>query len=114
MSSAMRKLGCRGRVELIALAGAASGSAACLDVSALDERLGVIATTSTPAPAVARGLSPAERAVAQLAARGATNAAIARSRGTSPNTVANQQRRVFDKLGVESRAQLARAWAGRP
>ena len=62
------------------------------------------------APLVAeapRPLSPAEREVALLAVQGATNAAIARRRGTSDRTVANQLAAVFEKLGVHSRAELA-------
>jgi DNA-binding CsgD family transcriptional regulator len=35
--------------------------------------------------------------------------AIARARGTSPHTVANQIRSLFSKLGVGSRAEFVRA-----
>lgn len=57
-------------------------------------------------------LTQAEREVAELAARGATNAEIARARGTSPRTVANQIATIFRKLGVGSCARLAAALAG--
>lgn len=54
------------------------------------------------------GLSAAELAVAELAVRGLSNDAIATSRAVSTRTVANQLRAVYEKLGVKSRAQLAR------
>jgi DNA-binding NarL/FixJ family response regulator len=56
-----------------------------------------------------RGLTPAELAVARAIARGATNAQIARERGTSVRTVANQVAAIFKRLGVGSRAQVAAA-----
>lgn len=58
-------------------------------------------------PPVEVALSAAERAVAQLAIEGASNAVIARRRGTSERTVANQLARLYRKLGVGSRAELA-------
>ncbi len=51
-------------------------------------------------------LTPAELAVALLAAAGATNADIARARRTSLRTVANQMASVFQKLGVRRRRML--------
>jgi DNA-binding CsgD family transcriptional regulator len=62
--------------------------------------------------ALPAGLTPSERAVALLAARGASNAEIARARGTSARTVANQLAEVFRKLGVGSRSELAALAAG--
>lgn len=53
------------------------------------------------------GLTAAETAVALLVARGLSNAQIARARGTSASTVANQLERVYRALGVSSRAELA-------
>ena len=52
-------------------------------------------------------LSSAERHVARLVLQGRSNAAIARERGTSPRTVANQLAALYRKLGVHSRAELA-------
>lgn len=52
-------------------------------------------------------LTAAERDVAERASAGASNRAIARARGTSERTVANQLASIFDKLGVGSRAELA-------
>jgi DNA-binding NarL/FixJ family response regulator len=52
-------------------------------------------------------LTTAERAIVKRLLRGETNAAIARARGTSTRTVANQVAHVFRKLGVRSRRELA-------
>ncbi len=52
-------------------------------------------------------LTPAERQVALAALSGLSNADIARMRGSSPRTVANQLAAIFRKLGVRSRAELA-------
>lgn len=52
-------------------------------------------------------LSGSEREVIQLALQGASNAAIAQTRGTALQTVANQLRSAFQKLGVNSRGELA-------
>lgn len=53
-------------------------------------------------------LSSAERAVAELALAGHPGATIARMRGDrSARTVANQLKRVFRKVGVSGRTELA-------
>ncbi|MHB8417534.1 MAG: response regulator transcription factor [Myxococcales bacterium] len=52
-------------------------------------------------------VTPAEREVACLLCRGASNQAIAAQRGTSLRTVANQVSSLMRKLGVDSRVQLA-------
>jgi DNA-binding NarL/FixJ family response regulator len=56
---------------------------------------------------VLAALSPAERVVAELAARGFTTRAIAARRKTAPGTIAKQLASAFAKLGVRSRAELA-------
>lgn len=53
-------------------------------------------------------LSPAERAVLGEVARGFSNAEIARRRGVSPRTIANQLAQLFRKLGVHSRFEALR------
>jgi DNA-binding CsgD family transcriptional regulator len=52
------------------------------------------------------GLSKGERAVVALAVFGLSNQEIARRRGSSPRTVANQLASAYRKLGVGSRAEL--------
>jgi DNA-binding NarL/FixJ family response regulator len=52
-------------------------------------------------------LSPAELEIARALARGANNAKIARKRGTSQRTVANQVGSLMRRLGVQSRTQVA-------
>jgi len=52
-------------------------------------------------------LSHAERAVMLAILQGHTNAEIAAARSTTPRTVANQVARLFAKLAVSSRAELA-------
>jgi DNA-binding CsgD family transcriptional regulator len=53
------------------------------------------------------GLSPAERQVATLAAEGLTNKEIAARLAVSVYTVERHLTHVYEKLGVQSRAQLA-------
>jgi DNA-binding NarL/FixJ family response regulator len=52
-------------------------------------------------------LTQAERQVALAVLAGLSNADIARMRGSSPRTVANQLASIFRKLKVRSRAELA-------
>jgi DNA-binding CsgD family transcriptional regulator len=59
------------------------------------------------------GLSEAEHAVAWLAAEGHSNEEIARRRGSTSRTVANQLGEVYRKLGISGRRELG-AWLRRP
>jgi DNA-binding NarL/FixJ family response regulator len=67
---------------------------------------GVFSVAVEP-PGLPDHLSDAERKVALAALAGLSNAAIARRRGTSPRTVANQLAALYRKLGVRSRTELA-------
>ena len=58
-------------------------------------------------PDAAGVLTPAQIDVACAIARGASNAEIARMRGTSVRTVANQVASILVRLGATSRAQIA-------
>jgi DNA-binding NarL/FixJ family response regulator len=53
-----------------------------------------------------RCLTPSERSIVSHVVRGKTNSEIARARGTSPRTVGNQLRTIYQKLGVHSRREL--------
>lgn len=64
------------------------------------EQSGVERLTST------ERLTPAERAVARLAARGMAARDIAAARSTSQRTVSNQLAAIYRKFGVASRAEL--------
>ena len=64
---------------------------------------------SRPLPTVLprAALSPREREVLALVAEGRSNKAIAAALFVSPNTVKTHVASLLDKLGAESRAQLA-------
>ncbi len=64
------------------------------------------------AEAEARPLTPAEREVAELLRLGLTNAEIARRRGRSPRTVANQIASLMRKLSADSRLQVVLRMSG--
>ncbi len=65
-------------------------------------------------PSAADPLTASEREVAFAVLTGASNAEIARLRGRSVNTVANQLANVFRKLRVQSRLELCCALAAHP
>ena len=54
------------------------------------------------------GLTPAEQRVADLVVKGRTNAEVAAALFLSERTVASHLTRVYAKLGVRSRTELAR------
>jgi DNA-binding CsgD family transcriptional regulator len=53
-----------------------------------------------------RGLTPVEHQIIDALLAGRRNADIARERGTSTRTIANQVASIYRKLGVRSRAEL--------
>lgn len=57
-------------------------------------------------------LSPREREVAGLFASGMTNKQVARTLGTSPFTIRNQIVRIYEKLGISNKAELAARVSG--
>lgn len=69
---------------------------------------GDLAVISARAAYVVRtaNLTDAERMIIERIAAGDSNREIARARGTSARTVANQIAAIFAKLGVASRAEL--------
>jgi DNA-binding NarL/FixJ family response regulator len=107
VSQLLRKLRCRRRSDLLAFADPASAAHVRLHVAG--DEIGVLAVARALDDAALDRLSPAERAIAAALVEGKTNAAIARARGTSAHTVANQIRSIFERLGVGSRTELVRA-----
>ncbi len=103
LAQALRKLGSKTRADLAALF---SGAREALPVRLGAADLHLLVTDAAPSGAALDALTDAERDVAQAVLRGLGNAAIADARGTSARTVANQLRRIFDKLGVRSRGEL--------
>jgi DNA-binding CsgD family transcriptional regulator len=91
------------RIELRAPAGVQAWR---LDVPG--EEMALLAWPVAPRP-LPPALTAAEAEVSRLLVAGLSYAAIARARGTSPRTVANQAASVYRKLGVGSRDELE-AW----
>lgn len=102
---ARRKLGLASLAELAAFFAPGGPRERARIVEVAGERLAV--APLDPDPERLAGLTAAEREVARLAMRGASNAEIAAARGTSARTVANQMQRVLRAFGVSSRAELA-------
>jgi DNA-binding CsgD family transcriptional regulator len=76
------------------------------DVRVAGEDLVVISLPSG-LPTKVRGLTRAEHEVARATIAGDSTVTIARRRGRSPRTIANQLASIYRKLGVSSRAELA-------
>ena len=77
-----------------------------------EQKYGYIACTARRI-AVIDTLAPSERAVAERYAKGMKREEIARGLKVSPHTVRNQLANVYEKLGVHSKAELARLLLGR-
>ena len=70
------------------------------------------AVFDAPAKPRTDALSAHEREIASLVARGLRNREIAALMGSSPNTIRNQLHRIFAKVGVVGRTELA-TWLAR-
>jgi len=70
------------------------------------QEMAILSFPSEPPPLPAE-LSPAEQDVLKLVLSGISNAEIARRRGRSARTIANQLAACYKKLGVSSRLELA-------
>jgi len=79
----------------------------------VDGELLVVVSLPVVTGGVGAALTRAERAIAQDVAAGYSNAEIARRRGRSVRTIANQLAALYRKLGVGSRSELVRALFGR-
>jgi DNA-binding CsgD family transcriptional regulator len=104
VGAALRKLNLRRREELAAEMATREVRTSTGRVAGVELTVASRALAALPDDA---NLSPAEREVVRAALAGKTDAAIARARGRSPRTVANQLRSAFHKLGVSSRGELA-------
>jgi DNA-binding NarL/FixJ family response regulator len=111
----LRKLGFPSRRALVlfhCLVIAAPAGDALRAVELVHDGESLLAIRACPAR-LATGLTPSESDVAWAAARGLSNEAIARERGRSERTIANQLAAVFQKLRVSSRSALASALVAR-
>lgn len=109
LSNASAKLGLHTRTAIIqtraALTRQDPSDTSVAYIERSGKRFAIVAMpTKPPLPA---SLSPAEREVVTLAFAAQSNAAIARTRGVSTRTVANQIASAMKKLGVGSRADMA-------
>ena len=99
-----------------ALIDARRGSAERLAAEAAREmrRAGARVSASVQRAAGTADLSPRERSIAELVAEGRSNKEVAASLFLSAKTVENNLSRIYAKLGVRSRAELARSLRGHP
>lgn len=79
----------------------------------LDEGLALL-SVPLPEATLPDALTQAEADIALRVFEGASNRDIARARGVSDKTIANQLEVIFDKLQVSSRAELVLLLKGRP
>jgi len=101
LCAALRRIGA---ADLAAAAGARAALFEALDGVATNDALALARVAPGPWP-LAR-LSDAERHVAMCMLGGMRRAGIARERGTSQRTVANQIASIYHKLGISSRREL--------
>jgi len=96
------------RVPIFVVMAAMAGKGLPLPRARLEERSAstIVVSIEMPGLRFATLLSPVEWTVARFALEGQTHAQIARARGTSRRTVANQLASVFVKLRTSGRASL--------
>ena len=87
-------------------------TAASRRAAVLGERCEGAATPALQAMEVRGALTPAERQVATMAAAGRSNRDIAAALYLSLRTVENRLHRIYEKLGISGRAELASALEG--
>ncbi|WP_350454053.1 helix-turn-helix transcriptional regulator [Slackia heliotrinireducens] len=75
--------------------------------TARNPRAAAAPRAASPQATAAECLTNREREIASLVAQGRTNGEIAAALGLSQSTVKNRLVRIFDKLGVNTRAELA-------
>ena len=78
-----------------------------LDGAATDALLAAAGRPLRKRPSAPAGLTPREVEVLELAARGLTTRQIAGRLGIAPKTAGNHIERIYDKIGVSSRAEAA-------
>ena len=83
-----------------------------LDVE-LDGQSYIVLSYPSPPQAALHGLSDLESSIARAVATGQTNREIATGRSRSVFTIQNQLARIYKKLGVASRSELAALLAQR-
>lgn len=93
--------------DLINAVRSAADGTRTLSTSALETLLTSRPTISAPGPDPLAPLSDREREIAEAVAQGMTNAQVARALFVSTATVKTHLARIFDKLEVSSRVQLA-------
>jgi DNA-binding CsgD family transcriptional regulator len=97
------------RVELAALRAGDRISMGVVElVVGFEDLLEAHSEAETPSPAEDTRLRKREREVAELVAEGLTNAAIAERLFISPRTVSTHVTKIYERLGLKSRAALAR------
>lgn len=85
---------------------------AALDVEEMDGEF-VLLSWSVAADGALAGFTEAEASVVRCLQLGLSNAEIARIRGTTPRTVANQIASILRKTGLASRYEIIRHIRGR-
>jgi DNA-binding NarL/FixJ family response regulator len=113
LTSAQKKLRVANRAELARFHAVTSSAAQRVDLTVGSEEVSALVLPSLRNELSASGLTRSEEVVAAAVCRGESNEQIARTRGTSARTVANQLASIFRKVGVRSRSELIARISGR-